>query len=173
MGFARDQLVNEWLRFSTTSNSKCHDKAMLTPWGRVTHTHIYIYIYRLVMTMTCRLIRIKPLCKPMLDYSYCQLGSWEYISAKFELKFNNFLRKKKNMKTPSAKLQPICLGLNVSSHTQRIQKRHKRSRFRHMSGHMSPVHYWNIFFNCHHYLIWHLSNWWHFASVMSCHTLRT
>ena len=42
----------------------------------------------LVQVMACRLFGAKPLPEPML--AYCQLDSWEHISAKFELEYYHF-----------------------------------------------------------------------------------
>ena len=62
----------------------------------------------LVQVMACRLSDAKPLPEPMLPY--CQLGSWEQISVKFEREFYHFHSGKCISNCLQTKWWPFCPG---------------------------------------------------------------
>ena len=67
----------------------------------------------LVQVMAYRLFSTKPLSKPMLPY--CQLGSWEQISVKFELEFYHFHSRKWIWKCCLPEWWPFCPGVDELS----------------------------------------------------------
>ena len=69
--------------------------------------HIYQWTgSTLVQIMACHLFGAKLLSKPMLGY--CQLGSWEQVSVKFESEFYHFHSRKGIWKFCLPRWQPFC-----------------------------------------------------------------
>ena len=68
----------------------------------------------LVQVMACRLYGTKPLPEPML--AYCQLDSWEQISAKFESEFYHFHSRKCIWNCRLPKWRPFCSGGDELTH---------------------------------------------------------
>ena len=86
---------------------------VLNPAGQVTHIYPQ-QIKPSLVPMACRLFSAKALSEPMLIYS--QLDHLGTNLREIWIKIKKNCGKEMNLKTSSVTWQPLCLGLNVSTH---------------------------------------------------------
>ena len=97
----------------------------------------------LVDVTACRLFGAKPLPQTML--AYCQLGSREYISVKFEFECYHFHSRKCIWKCCLSKRQPFCPGGEIKSSGEfKMELQSGNAQFGSKLAILCPAWPWNL-----------------------------